>query len=960
MYFKCFNSITTRLIFLLVLLATVDVKAQFYSNWYRPDVRWMELKTPHFQILYPNGADSSAFRAGQILEAKFSEVKNYLPSSKLDDLPVILNDYNDRSNGFVTTLNFRMEVQLTPIKGKDLNPRTGGWLENVLPHELVHAMHFEVTPKGNLFTLLKPFSPDGIRSLHTAAPAGILEGVAVDFETHGVAPHGGRGQYPYFTNQFNSVFQSGEPWTLPQMTFIPSVSRPFVRHYMGGYEFMHWLQETYGREVTIEAIENHFKRPFFFFGHALKRTTDKKSSELYDAFSDYKREQLKKEQGKISYTPLKISGKGQSLRRPKWLNDDTLLFYGSFYNKRPGFYSYSLENEKLEHIRSISITEDFRYHLDRAAHTITYGSYHADLIYDDVFKADLFETDIATGKTKRLTSNKKLYAPTKIEDQLWAIQAEGSYANWVKFNKNNIEPVSPDSITGQIIAVEPNPNPDPNRTEQAAVVINKNGVQALWITTTENAAAELSNAPDIAFQKGSIFDPVWHPNGDTLLFSSDHTGVINLFELDISTNRLTQITNSRYNALEGSYHPRGDTIAFTAQYQEFQKLVVLKRSDFYDKTVPSHLWQNASGVDKHINGAQLGTSGDVDTSGWANGTYKAGISWLKPRTVLPVFNPEVDVYGLSFTGADRLQRHTYETAFTFGNGRPWYDIKYQYSGFFPGFEASVFDRVNNEVTLFTQSGPRDFILAEQGASLAVPIPITLKQNIYNRSLFFQPEITYRSVDLRDDDTGSIVEEDFIKSSNLELFSVLNWDTQQNIRDMQPNTGWSFFTETDLDLFDSGSAQTDFGYRFRVGTYRYVSPLRMLNQSLRIGMQYFRVRNQFLFDDDLIIGGFENDPVARLNEGLTFETRYLIPFAYPDNGNFGIPAFFDAFYISLFSNTVFDLNSSSNSINDFFDDSRSIFGFGLRTRMKFSNLAIDFGVGIAFEPTRNNVQAVGNF
>jgi len=931
-------------------------EAQIYPNLYRPGIEWRELKTPHFQIIFPAGEDSSAWQAGRILESQFDDVSAYLPGSELDDMPVILNNYNHRSNGFVTTLNFRIEAQMTPTKGKSISPRTGGWLENVLPHELVHAMHFDVTPKGNIFSLLKPFSPDGFRSLNAAAPAGILEGIAVEHETHGVTDDGGRGQYPYFTNQFESMFQSEDRLSLPQMTFLPTVSRPGVRHYMGGHEFIHWLEDTYGEDITIRAIERHFERPFLFFGHALKRSTGKKSDHLYKEYLKFKRDQLSKQSFPPAYSTLEIPFKGQRIRRPKWLNDNTLIFYGRFYNARSGFYRYHLDSGSIELIKAISITEDHRYHLDHHNRTITYGSYHADPLYDDVFKADLFETTLSNGKTRQLTKNKAIYAPVISEENVLAVQADGGTARAVYFKNGSIIPLQEINPPGQIIAILPRPH----APETLAIVMNRNGIQGLWLAERSKLSGALKKTPDIAFKNGSVYDPDWHPDGNRLMFSSDHTGRVNMYEYHLPTQQITQITNSPFNALEGSYNENGDRIVFIQQERHLQIPVILNRTDFYNKPVPRTQWQKPAFASHRIHQPLLGYAAQIDTTNWTMGRYRTGLGWLRPRAVLPIFRLEEEVNGLAFTGTDRLQRHTYYTEFTYGNGRAWYDLRYQYSGFFPGFEISVFNRVNDTVTLPVEGRPREFLLAEKGASLAIPIPITIKQNVYNRSFLFRPEIEYRKLDLRDEDNGNVIRNGFVESTKLELFSVLNWNTQQNLRDMQPNTGWSFFTDTDLDLLDKSTAASDLGYRFRLGTYRYFSPLRKLNQSLRLGMQYVRVRNQFVFDDHIIVDGFDTDPIEVLDDGLTFETRYLIPFKYPDNGSFGIPAFFDAIYLSLFTNTVFNLSANTSGIGDFFDASRTIYGFGIRARMKISNLSFDFGVGVAFEPTRNHVGGVNQF
>src|SRR5699024_4262984 len=139
---------------------------------------------------------------GCILKHKHLPTKQ-IAGRKLRGFPVILNAYNDRSNGFVTPFHFRSEIELPPIKGKAMNPQTGNWLNTVGPHELVHALQFNNIGRYNLPWLVNFFSPDLARSFHGAIPSGVTEGLAVYHESESIAPDGGRGNYPFFTNQFD-------------------------------------------------------------------------------------------------------------------------------------------------------------------------------------------------------------------------------------------------------------------------------------------------------------------------------------------------------------------------------------------------------------------------------------------------------------------------------------------------------------------------------------------------------------------------------------------------------------------------------------------------------------------------------------------------------------------------------------------------------------------------------------
>src|SRR5699024_9575815 len=146
----------------------------------------------------------------------------------------------------VTPFHFRSEIELPPIKGKAMNPQTGNWLNTVGPHELVHALQFNNIGRYNLPWLVNFFSPPLARSFHGAIPSGLTEGLVDDHETQSGAHDGSRGSYPVFTNQIDASLAGSNRWSMRHMIQSPSVTRPFSRHYIGGYTFTGWLQTIYG------------------------------------------------------------------------------------------------------------------------------------------------------------------------------------------------------------------------------------------------------------------------------------------------------------------------------------------------------------------------------------------------------------------------------------------------------------------------------------------------------------------------------------------------------------------------------------------------------------------------------------------------------------------------------------------------------------------------------------------
>ena len=61
-------------------------------------------------------------------------------------------------------------------------------------------------------------------------------------------------------------------------------------------------------------------------------------------------------------------------------------------------------------------------------------------------------------------------------------------------------------------------------------------------------------------------EPRWSPDGRTLYFSSDRTGIYNIFAIDLETETLYQVTNVRTGAFTPSINHAEDTLLFTVYH----------------------------------------------------------------------------------------------------------------------------------------------------------------------------------------------------------------------------------------------------------------------------------------------------------------------------------------------------------------------------------------------------------
>ncbi len=967
----------TSFLLILFLFAAGEIQAQIYSTQYRsPGQEWRELQTEHFRVIYPGKYHSLAAEALSILELEYNDIQQLVGGS-LKRFPVILNAENDRSNGFVSPINFRSEIEIAPFLGKSLNPRSGTWFETVLPHELVHALHFSANPPS-VVRPLGLFSPDLRRTVHGAAPFGFIEGIAVEHESHNTMEGAGRGNYPFFNHQFRSMQGAESPWSMGQLVHTSTYTPPFNRHYIGGYRFVNWLQNQHGNTAMREAIRKHYQLPFLGFGFALRRTTGEWPRTLYREFmqeEDQSHQQLIESLEKDTETlsdKVPLNASCRRANRPLWLDDDRILFYARSCNRPSGFYLHTRSTGTTEMIHEVSITGDHNYALSPDKSSVVYSRFHADPTYDNEWVSDIHIYSIESGTDRRVTRGERVVAPVFAENnRLLAARADGQVRNLVDIDisTGSIVSTHPADINSTVLSAAPHPD----RTGEVALLGKKQGVQAIWLTDLTETDTLFTHTPDIVFNDASIFDPYWSEDGQKLLFTANHSEQTNLYEYFPETGVVQKITDSRYLAMEGTYSPDGQSAAYIYQLGNEQLPAVLNRNDFLVSDVAPSLWKPDPKTENALRRPLLNRTESFDTDSVTDKVYSTGMGWLKPRFWVPVIESEIndaDRFGISLESGDVMSRNSYSLEATYFANSFWFDGTYRYTGTYPGFELDFFlaptlssfriDRQDgDEIVLQT-------IAQRRGAALSVPFRYRIEQNTRFSSFLIEPEFSVFQTRFTEfDDAASPISSYGRPLYRPGLNTVLNLGLRQHTRDIQPNRGVQLFTQLRYGLNSSpftlqlpdGSAESTFSQRkgLRAGATVYLAPLQRLNQSLRISLQGFTQTAAPVFNTQSVVSNLF-DPVAApgaRNTGI-LDTRYTIPLVYPDDGGLLLPVYLSNIYMVLFSQTVSDLDRTAS-------ETRTVLGAGIRSKFKIGNLGFDLGISIGWEPARSRVDyLVGSF
>jgi WD40 repeat protein len=932
-------------LFLLILLffGTLGIS---YSQIYRPKQLWSELKTPHFKIIYRSGSDSLARASARILESAYP-LSSRFTGGELKNFPVILNDYNDRSNGFVSPILFRSEVEVPPIKGKALNPRTGGWLENVLPHELVHAQHMNVLPAPGIAWFVGLFSPDYGRGLNTFAHSGFFEGIAVYHEsTYG--NQGGRGNQSAFQIQYDTNWLregSGRRWSLGTSLSPAGATHPLGRHYIGGYMFSDWLIQTYGEQTVKDIIRFHSRWPILGFGVSAWAKTGDGPLKMQNRFSVwYDSTRVKTNPpDDLNFKTISIPYQGALVRRPLWINDDELLFHGSFYNQTAGFFRYIVDDDKLKKEIKTSTIEDYIYTYDLNSSSLIYSVYETHPFHSNRYLSVLKEYDLETGKERTIEGTQRSYAPSLIGETLDMLATYKETSVWLRLEEGRRDTV----LTihpNQIIQVMARPKSNPF---EYAVIANKNGLQGIWLVKKGEELRILDSEPDIRFHNQSVVDIHWSPDGSTLYLSADGEGAVRLYEYQVSDDRLWFVDLGKRLIWEPAMSPNSKQIAFVYLMGQDYKIGYTDIERLTKSELDKDVWRaDLSWWNEH---QRLG-DGLLDISDtWNSKRHRDGFAWLRPRLVGPFYSEATSLktegFGLALQSADFLQRHNYEASVSTSNEQFWYDLSYRNTQFYPGFNLSI-RREPLSGTLTRGNIVEPTLIEDKSVRLGIPFNWTFKENVENTLLYLEPEISFRS--LRAIDSKGSPQTEFKSIKTLRTYSALGYKLERALRDVQPRRGALVFADTrmDLDTYMAEKAKT-----LRFGVDNYVPFLASKNNSLLIRAQYQTQSGPVkLSNSNLHRFQFLNIPYQDESTLLNLQLRYAFPLRYPDKGGLLIPWYLERSYVVLFSNTLSPLDPQNG--RDFFAQHRTSFGAELRFVTGFPNFRIDLGFGIGHEILRN--------
>ncbi|MBX7151358.1 hypothetical protein K1X84_06945 [bacterium] len=592
------NAFITLIVSNLLLLAS-SLAAQ-PESWSHREINWYTIKTKHFDIHYHDNAyskDHPEFK-GPVrtakLVAKIAE-EIYEPITQLyqyrpERVHFIIRDTDDYSNGGAYYFDNKIEIWASSLNFELRGAHN--WLRNVVTHEFTHMVSIQASMKlSRHFPAVylqyigyeKERRQDVLRgfpNIIASYPVSTLS-IPVWF-AEGVAQYQQKNlDYEYWDSHRDMILRSrilsGQMLSLTQMSTFGKNSIGNESAYNAGYAFISYLASRFGENV-IERITVNNQKKLVSFEAAVKEATGQPLNELYKDWIQYLTTQYLSSTENIK----KNATEGTAIEKestgnffPAFSPDGNIVAFISNrdndYLSQTALYLFNIKKQSLKKITndvegSVSWSHDGRY--------LTYAK---NLHYNDYRSQvnDIYIYDLEKEKETRITYGLRLSAPAFSPDgqTIVGVLNQDGTNNLILLThlpvdlrtlsgKNDKNPFVTDDIEVKWLTQF-----DDGR-QIYKPIFHPNG-QRIFFDTSIDDGRDIAIIDAKTGQWQMVLDkpydersPVISQDGNSLYYSSDETGIFNIYKLDLSNNQKFLLTNVIGGAFYPTVSPNG-TISFT-------------------------------------------------------------------------------------------------------------------------------------------------------------------------------------------------------------------------------------------------------------------------------------------------------------------------------------------------------------------------------------------------------------
>ena len=539
-----------------------------------PELRWRTFETEHFHVYYHQGVERVAALAAEIAEDAYgplTELYGYEPGDKIH---LVINDADDYANGAAYFYDNKVEIWATAL---DFSFRgRHDWLRDVVTHELTHIIQLGAArkttrhiPAAHLqyFAYQEEDRDDVLQGYAnrivsyavpgTVIPGWFAEGVA-QFQTDRV-------RHDHWDSHRDMILRiavlNDGALSFDEMGVLNKTSLGNEMVYDHGFALVRYIAERHGTEAlrAISRQARHWWR--FDFSGAIKAVTGLSGEALHDRWLTHLRKHYTERTASVRAHPVEgelIDSDGFLTAYPAWSPSGDSLAYlsnkGSDYLSSAVFV-WSAKDSSAKALASARIGP-ISWSADGGA--LYYAKRSPPNGHGSRFW-DLYRYDLGKKREERLTFDARLHSPALSPDgrTLACIHNAGGTSNLALFDlgTGTWRAITDWDDFTQVYEPAWHPSGSP-------IAMSLGRGDAHDIATIRPDGSELRL---IAATRGADRGPAWSPDGETLTFSSDRSGIYNLYTVPAGGGGpIRQVTNVLGGAFAPAVAPEGQRLAYVS------------------------------------------------------------------------------------------------------------------------------------------------------------------------------------------------------------------------------------------------------------------------------------------------------------------------------------------------------------------------------------------------------------
>lgn len=877
-----------RLIFsILILISFVDyLPGQFYSTGQAPaSVKWEQINTENFQLIYPRELSAEAIRIAGYLDAVRERIAAAY-EMKPKKVSILIHNRSIISNGYVSWAPKRSEWVSTPPR----ESYAQDWLEQLAIHEYRHVVQMSNLDQGLTSILKLVFGEAAIGAVAGYLPLWFYEGDAVVAET--AFSSSGRGRESEFDLELRAIELEKPQRYRYDQACLGSYKDFIPNYYKYGYQMVAFGQLKYDNKIWNQAVKTTAQLPFtlvpFYLG-LRKAGADSKKSLYNETFNTLK---------SIWNRYLDTITLSKTLEIPTRNN----RYYTDYRYLQPYDSGYFAVRSGLDDITRFVL-------LDGRKEKIIYtpGNYSGtpvqvgdrylcweEYLYDIRWQQQsinaIYVYDRKERKRMRIRYDGRCFSPvlSPAEDRILClhISLQNEYS-LVILRIPDGKLIQKIPLTDYLQAFSP---VWLNEKELAFIALDHRGKSIIRLHREKQDE-------EILFTAGVHNIDHLNNAGRLLVFSYDKDMARNIYGIDPDTKETRRLTHSRLGADFPAYDRHRDELLYSEYGLKGYRPVRIPFSEgtkCWEEQIKAYRYPWAEELSAQVGTTQLQDSirtGDYVTKPYHKIWHGVNIhSWapfyMDPYRLTAGY-PEI-YPGFILMSQNKLSTLTTLVSYYYKKGNHYFEPSMVYEGLFPVFRFSL--RMSNEAAYYNWKertalpGNPD---PERNWEASVYLPLNLGRHKWQRHL--RPEVRFAYYHrYYYTEEGPRLGYNYLEA-RIAGYNYLKRST----RSLQPRWGQYLFLAYNIPLKD----RDFFSSVWTVSAVQYL-PGILRQQGIRLGLGFEKQtedKHPVFYNRISLPRGYGDELLCEKNLKVTAD--YLIPLISPDL-SIGPLAYFKRFYLRM--------------------------------------------------------------